>query len=131
MIVDGSVDVCFSSNFFEHLPDKETLDDILLESYRVLKPGGLYIAIQPNIRCAASIYWDYYDHVIPLSDRSCSEAFKKAGFLVDKVIPRFLPWSSSIRFPFRRLSLLIYLNLPMLWNLFGKQFLLVAKKPNS
>ena len=126
---NNSVDVCFSSNFFEHLPNKETLDDVLQESFRVLKPGGVYISIQPNIRYAPSLYWDYYDHIIPLSDKSCTEAFKKSGFIIKKNIPKFLPWSTEVNLPFKCLSLWIYLKLPFLWRFFGKQFLLIAQKP--
>ncbi len=38
-----SVDGCFSSNFFEHLADKETMDGVLYEAFRVLKPNGRYV----------------------------------------------------------------------------------------
>ena len=39
MLQDNTVDVCFSSNFFEHLPSKEVMDLVLAEARRVLKPG--------------------------------------------------------------------------------------------
>lgn len=128
MIDDNSIDVCFSSNFFEHLPSKVHLDDLLNESFRVLKKGGVYLCIQPNIRYSSHLYWDYYDHLLPLSDRSCSEAFKKAGFNVECIIPKFLPWSTESIMPFKKLLLYIYLKLPFLWPIFGKQFFLLARK---
>jgi predicted SAM-dependent methyltransferase len=37
---DESLDVVFSSNFFEHLPSKEALESTFFEAYRTLKPGG-------------------------------------------------------------------------------------------
>lgn len=37
---DDSLDVVFTSNFFEHLPDKGTLRKTLIEAHRCLKPGG-------------------------------------------------------------------------------------------
>lgn len=45
----SSVDVVFCSNFFEHLPSKEKMVQILLEVCRVLRPLGTVMIIQPNI----------------------------------------------------------------------------------
>jgi len=51
--IDAStIDVCFTSNFFEHLPSKQELDAVLVEVTRVLRRGGLLIALQPNIKYA-------------------------------------------------------------------------------
>jgi ubiquinone/menaquinone biosynthesis C-methylase UbiE len=128
-IATASVDVCFSSNFFEHLPSKAALDAVLVEARRVLKPAGLYVAIQPNLRYAPGEYWDYYDHVLPLTDRSCAEAFAKAGYEIVEHVPRFLPFSTATRLPQRPWLLRAYLACPPAWRLFGRQFLLVARKP--
>lgn len=128
-IDSSSIDLCFSSNFFEHLPDKQTMDEVLLEAYRVLKPNGLYISMQPNIRYEPGRYWDYYDHLLPLSHLSCKEAFEKAGFIAEEVIPKFLPFSTSSRLPQWPILVRIYLAFPPIWKLLGGQFLLVARKP--
>jgi SAM-dependent methyltransferase len=74
-LVADSVDVCFTSNFFEHLQSKRELDDVLAEVRRVLRPGCS--SPQPNIN-APGEYWDYYDH-LPLSHLSCAEAFGSRG----------------------------------------------------
>jgi len=37
---DNTLDLVFTSNFFEHLPDKSSLNLTLAESFRCLKPGG-------------------------------------------------------------------------------------------
>ena len=129
-IATASVDVCFSSNFFEHLPSKETLDLVLGECLRVLKPGGRYVAMQPNIRYAPAEYWDYYDHVLPLSHRSCAEAFLKAGYEIDEVIARFVPFSTASRLPQAPWLVALYLACRPAWRLFGRQFVLVARKPD-
>jgi ubiquinone/menaquinone biosynthesis C-methylase UbiE len=129
MLDDNSVNVCFSSNFFEHLPSKEIMDQVLSEAQRVLKPGGIYLAMQPNLRCEPGRYWDYYDHVLPLTHLSCREAFVKAGFEVTKVVARFIPFSTDSRLPQHPLLVKSYLRLPLLWHFFGGQFFLVGRKP--
>ncbi len=128
-IPSASVDVCFSSNFFEHLPSKEILDAVLAESLRVLKPGGLYVAMQPNLRYAPGEYWDYYDHVLPLTDKSCCEAFMKAGYEVKESIGRFIPFSTASRLPQAPWLVRAYLMLRPAWRLLGRQFVIVARKP--
>ena len=41
---DQSLDVVFTSNFFEHLPSKDALKLTLEEAFRCLKPGGKLLA---------------------------------------------------------------------------------------
>ena len=45
----GSLDVVFSSNFFEHLPDKACLGRCLEQALAPRNPGGHLIAMGPNI----------------------------------------------------------------------------------
>lgn len=126
-----SVDVVFSSNFFEHLPSKAALDGVLAGALRVLRPGGLYVAMQPNLRYAPGAYWDYYDHVLPLTHRSCAEGFAKAGFDLVRVIDRFVPFSTSSRLPQHPWLVRLYLAFPPAWRLLGGQFVIVAQKPGD
>lgn len=44
---DGSVDVVFFGGVLHHIP---VLDKVYAESLRVLKPGGVFLAIEPNRR---------------------------------------------------------------------------------
>lgn len=127
-LADGSVDAVFISNFLEHLASKDQVLKVLKEANRVTRPGGRIIIIQPNIRYAFNEYWDFFDHHVALSDRSLVEAVKLAGYRPTKVIARFLPFSTkgAVRqmvFLFR-----VYMLLPFLWRLFGKQTLVVAEK---
>jgi len=130
MLEDASVDVCFSSNFFEHLPSKEVMDQVLEQARRVLKPGGIYLAMQPNLRSEPGRYWDYYDHVLPLTHLSCREAFVKAGFDVTKLVARFIPFSTDSKLPQHPLLVKAYLRVPLLWRFLGGQFVIVGRKPN-
>ena len=124
-----SVDVVFSSNFFEHLPSKQDFSRCLDEAYRVLRPQGLLIALGPNIRFCYDLYWDFVDHHLPLSDRSMVEALEIAGFQTERVVPRFLPFTMSNRMPYRAFMVRLYLMVPLAQRIWGKQFLVIARKP--
>ena len=123
----GSLDVVFTSNFFEHLPARHLLVETLRQAHRALKPGGHILCIGPNIRYAADLYWDRFDHYIPLSHVSLAEVLEISGFEVTRAIGRFLPYSMIGRNP-PLFFLHVYLRLPWTWRFFGKQFLVVAQK---
>ena len=124
----GSVDVCFTSNFFEHLLSKPDLDAVLGEVVRILRPGGRLVALQPNIRYAPGEYWDFYDHHLPLSHLSCAEAFALAGLEVVELVDRFLPFTTCSPIPKHPLLVRLYLSFPLAWRLMGRQFLIVGRK---
>jgi SAM-dependent methyltransferase len=128
-IADVSLDVIFSSNFFEHLETKEALQLTLGHAWRALRHGGLLIAMGPNIRYLSGAYWDFIDHRIPLSDRSIVEAMEIAGFSRRRVVDRFLPYNIS-ESPRRAPPFLVslYLRAPFVWRFFGKQFLVFVEK---
>lgn len=128
---DGSLDTVFTSNFFEHLPSKEALNETLSQVARCLRPGGQLIAMGPNIRAINGAYWDFWDHHLPLSDRSLVEALQLHQFQIRRVNPRFLPFTlvGAPRYPLWMLG--IYLQLPLLWPIFGEQFLVTAVKPTA
>src|SRR3954471_10130130 len=82
-LADNSLDVVFTSNFFEHLPDKENLNRTLRQALRCLKPGGQLIAIGPNIKFLHGEYWDFYDHHVYLTETSLGEAMEIEGYKID------------------------------------------------
>jgi SAM-dependent methyltransferase len=125
---DASLDLVFTSNFIEHLPGRDAVSDALDHAFRCLRVGGRIVCLGPNIRYMAGPYWDFFDHIVPLSDRSLAEALALSGFQVDRVIPRFLPWSMSGRTVPPSFVIRAYLRLPMVWPLIGRQFLVVASK---
>jgi SAM-dependent methyltransferase len=130
LLQDNSLDVVFTSNFFEHLPNKSALERTLAEAKRCLKPGGRLICLGPNIRFIGGAYWDFWDHHVALTERSLEEVLKLEGFEISECIDRFLPYSMSQGSTPPMAFLKLYLKLPFAWKFFGKQFLVVAKKPS-
>jgi SAM-dependent methyltransferase len=124
----SSLDLVFTSNFFEHLFDKEALQKTLRQAYRALRPGGTLLALGPNIRLLPGAYWDFWDHYLPLTERSLAEAGKLCGFKIEEAMAATLPYSMSLGFRPPLWMLRLYLNLPFLWRFFGKQFLVVMRK---
>jgi SAM-dependent methyltransferase len=126
---DASLDVVFTSNFVEHLPDRSAISSALDQAFRCLRPGGRLVCLGPNIRYMAGAYWDYFDHLIPLSERSLAEAIELSGFQVGEVIPRFLPWTMTGKSAPPEFAIRAYLRVKPIWPLIGRQFLVVATKP--
>ena len=125
---DGTVDVTFCSNLFEHLQSKEELLVVLSEIHRILRIGGRLLVLQPNIRYAYKEYWDYFDHYLPLSHLSLTEALQLSGFSVEETRPRFLPYTFKSRLPKSTGLLKLYLRLGPLQALAGKQMFLLASR---
>jgi SAM-dependent methyltransferase len=128
-VESNSVDVIFTSNFLEHLRTKEELDRVFQEMKRVLRPGGRFIIMGPNIRYVYAEYWDFYDHYLPLSHLSLEEGLVQAGYEIERLIPRFLPYSTRSSLPKATFLIRAYLAFPPAWQILGKQFLCVARKP--
>lgn len=125
-----SVDVVFSSNFLEHLSGKEAVLNVLREVLRVMKPGGTLMLLGPNVRLVPGVYWDFFDHHVPLSDRSLCEALTMSGFDLTRVEPRFLPYTTRSMLPQAPWLVVLYLKLrPLSSGVLGKQFLIIARKP--
>ena len=125
---EDSLDVIFTSNFFEHLPDKAALGRTLDQAHRALRKGGQLIAIGPNAKLVPGAYWDFWDHYTPLTESSLSEGLENRGFRIESKEPAFLPYTMAGKRPAPLLLVRIYLALPLLWPFIGKQFLVIAVK---
>jgi len=123
-----SLDVVFTSNFFEHLPDKTALGRTLDEAHRCLSPGGRLIAMGPNIKFLPGSYWDFWDHYLPLTELSLGEALETRGFKMTRVEDRFLPYTMATGPKYPVALLRAYLRIRPAWKIFGRQFLVVASK---
>jgi SAM-dependent methyltransferase len=125
---DQSLDIVFTSNFLEHLGDKDAVKRTLKQCHRCLRPGGQLIAMGPNIRYLPGSYWDFFDHHVILTEKSLSEALSISGFTIERSTARFLPYT-MVGGPQYPVSLLkLYLRLPFLWWIKGRQFLVVARR---
>lgn len=127
---DGSLDVVFTSNFLEHLPSRDAILAALGQAFRCLRPGGRIVCLGPDIRYAKGHYWNFFDHIIPLTARSLGEALDLAGFRAEQVIDRFLPYTLAGRRPPPAFAIRTYLRLRPAWRILGRQFLVVATKPD-
>ena len=125
---DNSLNLVFTSNFFEHLPDKIALGKTLDETKRCLAPGGRLIAMGPNIKYLPATYWEFWDHHLPLTENAMGEALETRGFQIEAKIAKFLPYTMVNRPQYPIAFLRLYLKLRMAWPLFGRQFLVIARK---
>jgi SAM-dependent methyltransferase len=112
---NDSFDIVFTSNFLEHLGDKDAVKSTLAQVYRCLRPGGLFIAMGPNIRYLPGSYWDFFDHHVILTERSLSEVLSMSGFTVERATARFLPYTMVGGFRYPLFLLRLYLVMPFLW----------------
>jgi SAM-dependent methyltransferase len=126
---ESSLHVVFTSNFLEHLPDKAALGRTLDEIFRHLVPGGEMIAMGPNIKYVAGKYWDFWDHHLPLTEKSLSEGLTSRGFQITKCVAKFLPYTMVDQRQYPAAFLKMYLRFPWAWQFLGRQFLLIASKP--
>jgi len=125
---DASLDVVFTSNFFEHLPTKAALAATVAHIFRCLRPGGILIAMGPNIRYINGAYWDFWDHHLALTHLSLGELLEVSGFRVQRSEERFLPYTMVGKRRSPTFAIALYLRLPFLWRFFGHQFLVIATK---
>ncbi len=124
-------DLCFTSNFLEHLPSKDDVSSVLEQSHRILKSGGRFLLVGPNIRYVGGAYWDFFDHHMPLTEVSLCEALVLAGFQPKVVFGRFLPYTMKQKLPSHPLLVRAYLRCRPAWRVLGKQFLVLAEKRST
>jgi SAM-dependent methyltransferase len=121
-------DGIFASNFLEHLATQEQVALFLEKMYSHLKPEGRIAIMGPNFKYCASEYFDCADHTLALTHIAVAEHLYAAGFKIEKIVPRFLPFSFRGILPPSPLLTSLYLKLPVAWPILGKQFLLIASK---
>lgn len=127
-IPDGAIDLVFASNILEHLDDSK-IERLSTEVLRKLRPGGRLIVLGPNFRYCYSRYFDDYTHVKVLTHVSLADLLAARGFEIERVVPRFLPFSMKGRGP--RWGWLVSLYLRSPWRPFAAQMLVIARKPGS
>lgn len=123
---ENSLDIVFTSNFLEHLPSKTHVEQTLVQAKRCLKPNGKLICIGPNIKYLPGLYWDFWDHHVPISETSLSELLELHQFSVQECLDKFLPYTMANKPPPPLVFVKIYLKFPIAWKIVGKQFFIVS-----
>lgn len=121
-------DGIFVSNFLEHLESQKNVNVFLEKMYSALKKDGLIAIMGPNFKYSYKNYFDFADHNIALTEKAVAEHLVGAGFKIIRVYPKFLPFSFRSKLPKYSFFVKLYLKLPFVWSILGKQFLLIAKK---
>ena len=121
-------DGVFISNFLEHLASKEEVVLFLKRMHDSLKTGGYIAVMGPNFKYCYKNYFDFADHEVILTETGLAEHLYGAGFEIEKVYPQFLPLSFRGKLPVADILVKIYLAFPIFWKIFGKQFLVIARK---
>ena len=122
----SSFDVVLASNILEHFEPGVAIS-VVEDVHRVLKSGGRLIIIQPNFRYAAKHYFDDYTHRSVFTDVSLPNLLRAHGFRIDRVQPRFLPYSMrGSRLPIRSWTVRAYLRSPI--KPMAGQMLVIASK---
>jgi len=122
---DDFFDVVFLSNLLEHLSNDEIMQT-LGELNRITKEGGVVIIISPNFKYCFRVYFDDFTHKSIITDNSLKDMLHASGFRVEKIMPKFLPFSVESTLP--KSSLLVRLYLISPWKPFAGQMLVVARK---
>ena len=128
VLPQGRFDVVFLSNFLEHCRSRDRVLSVLRAAVTVLRPNGRLLVLGPNFRYCYKEYFDYFDHRLPLTEKSVGEALLLVGLKIELVKPRTIPFTFNGRLPSWPWLVAMYLRLPFLWRVFGAQFFIVAKK---
>ncbi len=122
----GAFDTVFASNLLEHL-EWPALERCVDEVERVLRPGGVFVAIQPNFRLDQKRYFDDFTHRTIFTDESLPDFLASRGLRLLHREARFLPLTMKSKLSFGHRLVPIYLRLP--YRPFAGQMLVVVRKP--
>lgn len=125
-IEDGSVALVFASNLLEHLT-RDQVNSLSDEAFRILRPGGRFVLVQPNYRLCAKNYFDDYTHISIWSDIGMSAYLESRGWQLERVEGRFLPLTVKSRLPVSSRLIRAYLRSPA--KPLAGQMLIVAARP--
>jgi SAM-dependent methyltransferase len=118
-------DSVLASNLLEHL-NEDSLIKTCEEVLRILKPGGLFIVIQPNFYYSYREYFHDYTHEKVFTHVSLTDFLQSFDFTIKSMQPRFMPFSFKKGLPVWPWLVALYLRLP--FRPFAGQMLIVASK---
>ncbi len=123
-----SVDIFFMSNFLEHI-SKADISLLFETEKKLLKSNGEIWILTPNIKYVKGQYWDFFDHITPITEKALIEEACAHDFKVKKCINKFLPFTTKSKLPQAGWIVSLYLRLmPLSGSFFGKQSFLIFKK---
>ena len=123
-----SVSVFFMSNFLEHI-EKSQIEKLFADTFDILKKGGQLWILTPNIKYVGGKYWDFFDHITPITDEALIEAAKMYGYTPVTTVKRFLPFTTKSSLPQSQWIVGLYLKLmPLSGFFFGEQSFLIMEK---
>ncbi|MBA2686656.1 MAG: methyltransferase domain-containing protein [Gemmatimonadaceae bacterium] len=131
---DDAFEVVYSKSVIEHFHNPEKL---VMEIFRVLKPGGLVLTMCPDWEFNYKMYFEDYTHRTPFMQASLRDIHLIHGF-EDVRVERFrqLPvlWSRSWLVPFSEMTRILapgFLKPRNKWIRFSKEIMLLssARKP--
>jgi SAM-dependent methyltransferase len=125
----GHFGTVFMSNYLEHLGSGDQVIEQFRVAWDLLRPGGRVVVLQPNLRLTGPAYWDFIDHKVALTEKSLVEAAENAGFATERVVVRFLPYTTKSRLPQHPALVRAYLQFRLAWWLLGGQTLYVGRRP--
>jgi SAM-dependent methyltransferase len=128
LLDNDSFDVVFCSNVLEYLYDRDQVHLLIREVRHILRPGGRFLLLQPNIRHVGPAYYDFIDHRIELTAEALVEALEVGQFTLIECVQRFLPYTSKSHLSRFYWLVPLYIRLPIAWRLFGAQAFIVAEK---
>ena len=125
--INEQFNVIIANNVLEHLTHSQIVETLQTVK-RLLGTDGILILIQPNIRYCYHDFWMFFDHITPLDDRAIVELLESLEYQIVEAKPKFLPYTTKSRIPHGITFVKVYLHIPLLWNIFGKQMFIVAKR---
>lgn len=128
---DAHFEGILASNLLEHFASQHDVARFLRRMLAAAVPGGRIAVMGPNFRYCAGEYFDCADHTVPLTHVSVAEHLHAAGWEVERIVPRFIPYSFRSALPASPALTRLYLRTPRAWRLLGKQFLVVGRRPDA
>lgn len=125
----GFFDAIFVSNLLEHFLTQDDVARFLVRMRATLAPNGRIAVMGPNFKYCPKEYFDCADHTLALTHVAVEEHLYAAGYELERVVPRFIPYSFRGILPPSPVLTRWYLRMPLAWRVLGKQFLLVGRNP--
>lgn len=116
----------FVSNLLEHFTSQDDIGRFLHKMHSLSASNGSIAVMGPNFKYCMKEYFDCADHTLALTETAVAEHLYAAGFTIDRIVARFIPYSFRSRLPASPKLVERYLAMPMAWKLLGKQFLVIA-----